>query len=301
MIIVASNTSWFTQISKKTLFLNMKNLTTLILTYLFIFTQSGFSQDVQLRDIYDFDIGDEFHYQYYPEWDYSKYINRYFVIDKNYSENLDTVYYTFRIEDYNYFNAVDTIFESYHIDTITKSYGNLDTFLISNYFNNISDSIICYELDTSQSMCDRKIYQFRYTPGCYTFHEQLYEWRYAEGLGLIKFYNRLAFDWYEEEILIYYKKGEEECGKPDYSIVKNTAVNINNEVSVFPNPFTEEVTIKSEYKIDKILIFNNRGKIIHEKRQNENSLYNLKDIIPGIYFCKIITAKGSTFKKIIKQ
>jgi hypothetical protein len=73
----------------------------------------------------------------------------------------------------------------------------------------------------------------------------------------------------------------------------------NNEVSIFPNPATDIITVNSLYPIEAIKIISIDSKeIILDKTQNS---INVSTLSPGLY-CLIIESKGKQIiKKFIKK
>ena len=58
-------------------------------------------KDLTIAEVFDFDVGDQFHIRFsmdYYLWSYR--IDRYSIIDKWYSLNFDTVYYSRNIDGY---------------------------------------------------------------------------------------------------------------------------------------------------------------------------------------------------------
>jgi hypothetical protein len=84
--------------------------------------------------------------------------------------------------------------------------------------------------------------------------------------------------------------------------IHNSALD-NNNISVFPNPFNEQITLKSLYSnktISKINIYDISGRLLISK-QEELNLINTKSLNTGIYFMEFIfndQTKG--YKKIVK-
>lgn len=82
-------------------------------------------------------------------------------------------------------------------------------------------------------------------------------------------------------------------------------------LSVFPNPFSDQLTLQFKYdetpeSIGEIFILNSLGMIVKtypsdELRYNRNIQLNVSDITPGIYFIKTIINNLSYDYKIIKQ
>ena len=76
---------------------------------------------------------------------------------------------------------------------------------------------------------------------------------------------------------------------------------LSNTITIFPNPFTSQITITStKYEVQSIKIVNVLGKEVigHLSLVNGKSItIDLNDVSNGIYFVQV----GNTFRKIIKQ
>jgi len=70
--------------------------------------------------------------------------------------------------------------------------------------------------------------------------------------------------------------------------------------TLYPNPATDMLFIRSESPIEQVRIFNASGQLI--KTEKNTSGINISDISPGIYFTEITNSRGETRTiKIIKQ
>ncbi len=78
-----------------------------------------------------------------------------------------------------------------------------------------------------------------------------------------------------------------------------TKQNKNNLINVYPNPFTNEVTVSINHQTKtKLQVFNSLGSLVYSTELKESVLeINLKDQPNGIYFIQV----GSATKKIIKE
>ncbi len=84
---------------------------------------------------------------------------------------------------------------------------------------------------------------------------------------------------------------------------KQLAVN-NNQLTVYPNPVTDEVTVSSNHSaINTISIFDVVGKeIFYSNNNHKSEIINLKSFSAGVYFIKFTMKDGSvTVKRIVKQ
>jgi hypothetical protein len=82
---------------------------------------------------------------------------------------------------------------------------------------------------------------------------------------------------------------------------------INNQISIYPNPSKNNFTvfIPEIYQCGLIKIFNSLGQEIYSKKFSENKTKNIdintNGIAPGIYSIGITTEEGNAIKKIIIQ
>ncbi len=80
---------------------------------------------------------------------------------------------------------------------------------------------------------------------------------------------------------------------------------INFESNIFPNPFKDNITIEIDKNIQgiEIEVLDINSKILHKRRYFSSKIQiNTSNLEKGIYFVKIVTAKGLySNHKIIKQ
>jgi len=112
----------------------------------------------------------------------------------------------------------------------------------------------------------------------------------------VKFNMEAIYDSYVSDVY------PDEDGK--YSIVnitKDTMV-VDEKILIFPNPATENITVVSSSKINKVSIFNCFGQSVYERNTNDiNIQINTKDFEAGIYVIRVeTTIRLETHKIIIK-
>lgn len=79
-----------------------------------------------------------------------------------------------------------------------------------------------------------------------------------------------------------------------------------NAFSIVPNPFSSEISLqftqlKSDFKVSVLSIL---GALVHKeeyKEEREQIDLNLAELVPGVYFVKVESGRGTEVKKIIKQ
>lgn len=74
--------------------------------------------------------------------------------------------------------------------------------------------------------------------------------------------------------------------------------NVNPEIEVYPNPFSDVVSVKTKSSLVNISIFDLKGNLV--KHQETNSL-RLSTIAKGVYIIKVATINEMFHKKIIKN
>lgn len=91
------------------------------------------------------------------------------------------------------------------------------------------------------------------------------------------------------------------CIQDDLSIDKIT--DIENSLFIFPNPFTDEISINTNSIIQqKIEVYNVLGNKIIEKNTNSTlSKIHLNYLENGVYLVKVYTDKGAIIKNIVKR
>ncbi len=76
----------------------------------------------------------------------------------------------------------------------------------------------------------------------------------------------------------------------------------NRSCTVYPNPFTSDFTIQSEYEIKEIKVFNALGVLVRrETNPGKEAALELEELNSGIYFVRIETEKGAVTRKAIKE
>lgn len=70
-----------------------------------------------------------------------------------------------------------------------------------------------------------------------------------------------------------------------------------NEISVYPNPTNDNVTIQMDGTLNKVQIFNTIGELMKEET---NSNFSIAELPNGIYLLTILTSKGTSNQRIVK-
>jgi len=118
-------------------------------------------------------------------------------------------------------------------------------------------------------------------------------------------------DWSMGSEITWPTGGYPNCSNPnswaDMVILITTGIkensNNNDEINFFPNPCSNKVFIElKDYKNIIIEILSIKEKLLKRfTLQHSNPQIDINNLPEGIYFLKIITDKGTTVKKIIKQ
>ncbi|OFY33693.1 MAG: hypothetical protein A2W91_11020 [Bacteroidetes bacterium GWF2_38_335] len=294
-----------------------------IVKYKQIAVSSGVNDLLLVKDVYDFNIGDEFHKifsfgnHYFSQYEVKKVINKYYSITN------DTVFYDF---DYNLWGNNDigpgTYFHT--IDTITKYYTNLDS--IIHYGQNIRNFLPLESIITSGGgssylmnyivFTDSLEYngrmllcnlgqEFRKFDEDTCFNTPYFDsgaWvyeKYVKGCGDI--YNNFDVEMYTNCMpcsdLVYFLKGSEEWGNP-LTIPNSIEENIKPEiiVSVFPNPATTEINLS----VDQLSLVEIYDVLMNKKMESTSHKIVISNLPVGVYYVRVTTENGIAIGKFIK-
>jgi len=78
-------------------------------------------------------------------------------------------------------------------------------------------------------------------------------------------------------------------------------VESNTDISIYPNPANDEVTITNVKPNTQVTIFDLNGKAISQEILNGNQSLSINYLQSGIYFIRIKTEKGIVVKKLVKE
>jgi Secretion system C-terminal sorting domain len=91
------------------------------------------------------------------------------------------------------------------------------------------------------------------------------------------------------------------AGACNLELVTNSIELESIAVSAYPNPFLDELNIKSQHYIDVIQIFESSGKLIRTKLNcGRNSKIEVGDLKKGAYYIQIETKLGCSFVQVLK-
>ena len=76
----------------------------------------------------------------------------------------------------------------------------------------------------------------------------------------------------------------------------------NSELTIYPNPAIDYLTIASNSAIGHIMVFNSLGQIVLNSNTQTNQFQlNINDLTQGIYYVRIDNEGTTTTRKILKQ
>ncbi|MDP1799878.1 MAG: T9SS type A sorting domain-containing protein, partial [Bacteroidota bacterium] len=78
----------------------------------------------------------------------------------------------------------------------------------------------------------------------------------------------------------------------------NQAQNTVNEVSVYPNPSSTNITVKTNQEIQIISIYNSLGALVQTERSNT---FSVEQLASGLYILNIKTENGTSIVRFIKE
>lgn len=268
------------------------------------------SQDtLKIRDIYDYNTGDEFQFKLLDGISAPPHITRYTVQEKFYSTLLDTVFYVLHFDNYSteYFPDpsphLEYSFNSY-IDTV--HYSNLDS---SVYYPYAYDTLI-YDFDTISGpwskLCNTPFVGYDiYNCDEIGWHCHVEKERFSKGLGRIyyeSYYTAEPWTGLYGFELFYYKKGSSSCGTPDLTTDLIQYQTQHSLVIVFPNPAKDFITIQLNQTIhvNSIRIYSSNLALCKTVNADELIQISIEDLQPGLYFIEIETSESRYAEKFIK-
>jgi hypothetical protein len=278
---------------------------------LLLLADLGFAQTTPtVGQVYDFEIGDEFHYHdgivSFPN------ARRFTIIGKEFSPQNDTVTYTRSFDNYSSQVVWDPdphmvyYFYSY---TDEISYTNLNDLISDQYSdwpiddtlgNTFADSTL-----VSEQWCNILVYAYEGCMYCF-FEGDHYNGKYGTGVGVISEVltnpgNGTSLD----NHLIYYRKGNVECGIADTLTASVKELSIDQGgFSVFPNPGNETIVLRSEIHQGKFQcdIHNMLGQCVRSSQMTGpmNSL-DVQSLNNGVYFLVIKADETTSTIKWMKK
>jgi hypothetical protein len=112
------------------------------------------------------------------------------------------------------------------------------------------------------------------------------------------------YRWYTNDyFLVGYCDGDDKGGGFTFfkseTVVGTSLQPFAKDISVYPNPATESITVESTSVPDRVEIYNIQGSLVSTKLNSET--ISVSDLGPGIYFLKVFTKSDVSLKKFIRQ
>jgi hypothetical protein len=293
---------------------------------------SAGTQDMTWLDIFNFNVGDVFHYTGYDigyGWGDVQWKSIQTVLQKKLSGNYDTIFYTIQSCTRTNFSTYSSTFST---DTITDTYVNgvysfdspeqpgLPGEFIPHYSGNDPYGAGPYATrfsanDGSFNGRLTKIsdpgYYSRST-GCWRFglFEAGAEWQYTHGLGITYSISE-EVDQNGETVhqseLVYYKQGQESWGTPVGTDCSSLA-GINDSkktgdslLQLFPNPASHLIMIYSPAK-GLLGIFNLCGQqMLKQNITVPATTLDISTLPSGVYLVRLVGKEGVEVGKFIKE
>lgn len=275
--------------------------------------------DLTIREVFDFEVGDEFQYRnvggnipgnYPPNADRLK------VIDKYYSTSNDTLFYVFSQNSYYtvFLTESPYFMKVFNSDTIIESYTSLDSSIFSYDEMVIGDTIYkwkdfdWFSYDSTHKIasyfCNVELNGFTCSDN--DFEPNVYFKEYGKGIGILRdarIDSPSPYIWYDNQ-LFYCKKGTFICGTPDLTTSIHK-IDFEYEISIFPNPANKELKvnfINSCLNNSTIKIFNSIGKLFLVSQVKEsNTVLDISNLIDGIYYIQINSQNIFLTREFIKN
>lgn len=269
------------------------------------------------REIYDFNVGDEFQYIRdgygvigLPD------ILRYTITGKYYSPSLDSVFYNRHFSNYSRSLTPTGTFPPYIVNysfssgNDVVSYTNLDTIIYGGNHSYLMDSsgVASAYSDTiyySTEYCNSLLYKIDTCTGC-NFEPNAFTTIYGKGLGITLSQHQFTGFQHitESTTLFYYKKDTLVCGSPDTLTAAPVALHkmntVNTALTLSPNPTSSELTVYSAYTTTPtyITISNVVGQVVQRNALTApTTTLNVATLPNGMYVLKTNTGQISKFVK----
>jgi hypothetical protein len=299
---------------------------------------TGISNKSTFGDIYNYEIGDEFHSKsssVYSNFTVSYNNSVSIITDKKFSNDLDTVKYLY---DNYYWGSYFVDFETGYQDFFTHStswysYTDLNKLIISDFLDSSIINSLPMELVLNNGLdyytnnnylmfvnsCGLLTYRNlgqEYSPSiqynidtCITYpYFDSWEGEYTNYIVGAKIFNfqlsiEMSTSGYFSHFQ-YLKKGNKTCGSELKIPLNSEIINQNSDfINISPNPTTNTSQIKLDkiYKNINLDVYNIQGQIIrNESFENTKTIvFNRNNLNSGIYFLKLKTENWNKTQKLI--
>jgi hypothetical protein len=282
-------------------------------------------QPFNWSDVYNYDVGDEFHYYYYQTYNnettvQSRTIDK--ILDKTVYGNIDSVRYQVE-ECKTIISAEPPHFTEYH-DTVIEKYNFIqlsndptitmlpDEFDFFDYMASISRTYSDFHSRLVQIFND-----CGYSPGWSGSHGCITgpfeSWgpvsSYVPGLGLTNWLYEAADTYFEGYYnnLVYYKKGSETWGTPlapncsALVPVEETEKSIVPDILVIPNPVetVAEISLEGLRQSDlKYILVNSFGQqVLSGEIHSVHFIFNRSGMPGGLYIMTVLDDKSTVLAR----
>jgi hypothetical protein len=289
-----------------------------ILTFLIVNIHIQAQRILTVREVFDFDVNDEFHYHDVADefYDFFPNAERIKILDKYYSSNQDTLFYKYQNRSY-YSEQVNEpephIEQFFSVDTLLVSYTNLDSaiFLMQERF--IYDSLVknsyqgwSYDTIITTSsypdLCDILINGFEYFDS--DFEPNVYFYYYGEGIGLTRYVLAVSPsgpNFAIDNRLYYYKKGNETCGTPD--LLTSERIIKNDLAKIYPNPSSDYVYLDiqdSRLLNSRLKVYNSMGRLVLDTKSGLDKI-DISGFQSGTYYLHLQLDDNLIIRQILKH
>ncbi len=272
-------------------------LTLVLLTPLIVL-----AQEVPTRgEIYDFEIGDVFHYSYSSSSGQYGTATQHTIVGKNYSQEGDSVVY--EIFENEMFYSADYMDGLYSEQSLTRTYHNLSQPIDSFPPNGIIDSVYTNELYNGRlTVASSEESQF-------DTYSQNTEFTHVNGLGLVySYYHAHFFEFgtYSNSTLElrFFQKGTEVWGEP-YSVFTGLQEITSVGVKIYPNPTSGVLTIQLEntnLSSLQVTLYDQLGKRVSESAYSvDGAQIDLSKLSTGMYIIHFDLDGKRYQSRIIKE
>lgn len=146
-----------------------------------------------------------------------------------------------------------------------------------------------------------KVHEFDFKPtvaGCYRL--EVYD---GYGDGINAGYGNGYFELWNSQSDVLFKNNGKFGEKAVYFIEVSAPYAVQDvdmiDVTVYPNPAFDKVTVAGTENVTRIEIFNMQGQLV--KTEAGSTQIGVKDLANGIYMMKVTSDKGTTIHKIVKK
>ena len=287
----------------------MKTIVFLLFALLNFFNASS-QQLMTIREVFDFEVGDEFQYRNIVP-NQPPNADRITITNKYYSTSGDTLFYIryhdsyYTVVNWNPQPHLDYFFQT-KTDTIFLV--DLDSIITkSKYWAQYDSNMYVYDTNifTNTDYCDSLINGYHL--GYNSFEPEIYERNFGKGLGRISDFHsscdNLSPGVIYHNIMFYYNKNGIPGGTPDSTGVSVQEFNKEDVFEICPNPnqgrFYLIAKLPSSKKC-KLEIFDIQGsKVTVKMIRTGKTGIDLQGIAPGIYLLRLTDNNNIITRKVI--